>query len=59
VVFRLAGPNDGSTDGAIRDANERPLPAGRVPTLASIEATAVASTARADGLLGESADPNE
>jgi len=58
--LRVGGLSDGSSaDEALRDANEGPSPAGRAPTLASIQATAVASRARADGRLRESVDPND
>jgi hypothetical protein len=48
-----------SIDGTLRDANDRRWPAGPAPALPSTAATTVATTARADGQRGESADSNE
>jgi hypothetical protein len=53
-------PSDGaSIDRNLRDANGRPWPAGPAPMLLATEANTVATTARADDQMRESADSNE
>ena len=59
MVFQDVASDGASVDGTLRDANGRPWPAGLATALPSTEATTVAKTARADGQMGESADPNE
>jgi hypothetical protein len=59
VVCQDAASDGTSIDGTLRDANGRRWPAGPARTLVSTDATTVAKSARADGQLGEGADPNE
>jgi hypothetical protein len=58
VVCQDAARDGASIDGTLRDANGRPWPAGPALTLVSTEATTAAKSARADGQVGESANPN-
>src|SRR2546428_9920944 len=59
MVFPAAAGDGSSIDGTLRDANRRPWPAEPAPAPPSTEATTAASTARADGHMGESVDLNE
>jgi hypothetical protein len=59
AVCQDAASDGASIDGTLRDANGRRWPAGPARTLVSTDATTVAKSARADGQLGEGADPNE
>ena len=55
----LLGIIEASIDGTLRDANGRRSPVGPAPTLASTEATTVATTATTDDQRRESADSSE
>jgi hypothetical protein len=60
MVCPVAAAVDGSSiHAALHDANGRPWPAEPAPVRSSTQATTVASTARTDGPMGESVDPNE
>ena len=58
AVFPDASPGGASNDVLLRDTNHRRWPAGPAPALPSTRATTIATTAKADGQSGESADAN-
>jgi hypothetical protein len=58
VVCPDVASGGATIDGTLRDANDRPLPAGPAPARLSTEATTVVTPARANGQMGESADSN-
>jgi hypothetical protein len=58
MVFLAAASDGASIHETLRDANGRLWPAGPARALPSTEATTIASTAIADGQMGESVDPN-
>src|SRR2546425_10963293 len=59
MVFPAAASDGASIHETLREANGRLWPAGAAPARSTTEATIVASTARADGQMRESVDPNE
>ena len=59
IVFQDAASDGASIDVVLRDANDQRWLAGPAPALPSTGATTIATTAKADGQMGESTDSNE